>query len=128
MKDPNLSITKTTKGKLPSLPFEDVKRLVLGKEYILSVVFVGDKLSKRLNQNYRGKNYVPDILSFPYDKKEGEIFINLNKTKKLSKKFKMGEKKFILYIFIHGLLHLKGLKHGSTMDRMELVYLKRFYS
>lgn len=127
MKDSNLSITKTTEGKLPSLPFADMKTVVLGKDYDLSVVFIGDKRAKTLNKKYRKKDYVPDILSFPYNEKEGEIFINPYQAKKRSKDFDMDEKKFIGYLFIHGLLHLKGLRHGSTMDRMELKYLKRFY-
>ncbi|MFC1733970.1 rRNA maturation RNase YbeY [candidate division KSB1 bacterium] len=127
MKDSNLSITKTIKGKLPSLPFVDMKNEILGKDYDLSLVFIGDKRSRTLNQKYRKKDYTPDILSFPYDKKEGEIFINPNQARKRAKEYDMSEKKFIGYLFIHGLLHLKGLRHGSTMDRMELAHLKRFY-
>lgn len=127
MKDPHLSITKTIKGKLPSLPFVDMKNAVLGKDYDLSLVFIGDKRAKNLNQKYRKKNYIPDILSFPYDKKEGEVFINLHQARKRAKDFNMSEKKFIEYLFIHGLLHLKGLRHGSTMKRMELTHLQRLY-
>ncbi len=126
-KNHRLSITKTIKGKLPSLPFVDMKEVILGKDYDLSLVFIGDKLSKSLNKKYRKKDYTPDILSFPYDKKEGEIFINPHQARKRAKDFDMSERKFIGYIFIHGLLHLKGLRHGSTMDRMELKYLKHFY-
>ncbi len=126
MKDSNFSITKTVKGKLPSLPFADMKDAILGKNYELSLVFIGDKRSQTLNKKYRNKDYVPDILSFPYDKKEGEIFINQNKARKRAKDFDMNEKKFIGYLFIHGLLHLKGLRHGSTMNKIELTYLKRF--
>ncbi len=128
MKNSNFSITKTVKGKLPSLPFADMKDSVLGKDYELSLVFIGDKRSQTLNKKYRNKDYVPDILSFPYDKKEGEIFINPNKARKRAKDFDMTEKRFIGYLFIHGLLHLKGLRHGSTMDKTELAYLQRFHT
>jgi len=128
MKDSSLSITKTIKGKLPSLPFDDIKETILGSDYILSLVFIGDKRAKTLNKKYRGKDYVPDILSFPYDKKEGEIFINPHQAKRRSRDFDMSEDKFIGYLFIHGLLHLKGLRHGSTMNRMECAYVKRFLS
>ncbi|NQV93216.1 rRNA maturation RNase YbeY [Candidatus Kaiserbacteria bacterium] len=122
-----LSITKTINGKLPRLPFVDIKESILGKNYDLSLVFIGDRRAKTLNQKYRKKDYVPDILSFPYDKNEGEIFINPYQAKRRAKDFEMDEKKFIVYLFIHGLLHLKGLRHGSTMDTMELAHLKRFY-
>ena len=127
MTSSNFSITKTIKGKLPSLPFVRMKEEILGKDYDLSLVFIGDKRAQNLNKQYRKKDYVPDILSFPYDKKEGEIFINPNQARKRSKDFDMNEKKFIAYLFIHGLLHLKGHPHGSTMDRLEITHLKRFY-
>jgi probable rRNA maturation factor len=127
MNNSGISINKTIKGKLPSLPFALMKEVILGKDYELSLVFIGDKRAKTLNQKYRKKDYIPDTLSFPYDKKEGEIFINPNQARKRSKDFDMNERKFIAYLFIHGLLHLKGLRHGSTMNRMELKYLKRFF-
>lgn len=126
MKDTRLSITKTIKGKPPSLPFADIKNAVLGKDYELSLVFIGDKRAKTLNRVYRNKDYVPDILSFSYDKKEGEIFINPREAHKHAKEYEMSERKFIAYLFIHGLLHLKGYSHGSTMDKMELTHLQRF--
>lgn len=128
MDTPSISITKTIKGRLPRLPFIDIKESILGKNYELSLVFIGDTRAKTLNKKYRKKDYTPDVLSFPYDKNEGEIFINPYQAKRNSKDFDMNEKEFIKYLFIHGLLHLKGLTHGSTMDRMERTYLKRYRS
>lgn len=125
--NPGFSINKTIKGKLPRLPFADIKNEILGKKYELSLVFIGDKRARTLNQTYRKKDYTPDILTFPYNKKEGEIFINPHQARMRAKDFDMSEKKFIAFLFIHGLLHLKGLRHGSTMDRLELKHLKRLY-
>ncbi|MEX1120405.1 MAG: rRNA maturation RNase YbeY, partial [Candidatus Paceibacterota bacterium] len=119
MNDSNLSITKTIKGKIPHLPFIDMKESILGKKYELSLVFIGDKRAKTLNETYRKKDYIPDILSFPYDTHEGEIFINPLQAKRRAKDFDMSPKKFMGFLFIHGLLHLKGLHHGSTMDKLE---------
>ncbi|MFQ5662043.1 MAG: rRNA maturation RNase YbeY [Candidatus Paceibacteria bacterium] len=105
----NFSITKTIKGKLPSLPFENMKNEVLGKNYELSLVFIGTKKSQALNKKYRKKNKPADVLSFPLSKSTGEIFICPKTTKQES----------IGSLFIHGLMHLKGLRHGSTMERAE---------
>ena len=126
MKDDSFSIHKTIKSKLPRLPFLRMKNEILGKGYELSLVFIGDKRAQTLNRIYRKKDYIPDILSFPYDKKEGEIFINPRQAARRAKDFDMNERKFIAFLFIHGLLHLKGLPHGSTMDKKEYAYLKRF--
>ncbi|MCH7529502.1 rRNA maturation RNase YbeY [Patescibacteria group bacterium] len=126
MAESTFAITQTTKGKLPRLPFEHIKNNILGKRYILSVVFVGDMRAKALNKKYRKKNSVPNVLSFPLEKHEGEIFINPNKARKDAHLFDMNTTNFIGYLFIHGLLHLKGLEHGSTMDTAENKACKKF--
>lgn len=120
------SITQTTKGKLPRLPFEDMKDAILGKRHTISLVFIGDTRSKKLNKLYRGKEKSANILSFPLDKKSGEIFINPNQAKKDAKKFDTTPSKFIGFLFIHGLLHLKGYAHGSTMEGKEQMLRKKF--
>lgn len=122
----NFSIINKTKGKLISLPFENMKNEILGKKYSLSLVFVGDVRSKKLNAKYRGKKKPANILSFSLSNTEGEIFINPNQARKNSKKFNTTKSKFIGFLFIHGLLHLEGYSHGSTMESMEKTLKKRF--
>ena len=113
------TITNTTKStehqKWCSVPFDKIKNLALGKSYSLSLVFIGKTTSQRLNKTYRGKNKPTNILSFPLDKKMGEIFI----TPSIAKKE-------LSSLFIHGLMHLKGHTHGDTMDRAEEKLRKQF--
>ncbi len=122
----DFTIINRTKGTLPRVPFEKIKNDILGKTYELSLVFCGDKKSKDLNKKYRNKDYVPNILSFPLEKNSGEIFINPNIAKKEAVKFDKNYTKFIGFLFIHGCLHLKGLKHGSTMEKAEVKFCKKF--
>lgn len=126
MAEVSFAMTQTTKGKLPRLPFERIKNNILGKRYILSVVFIGNTRARTLNKKYRKKNSVPNVLSFPLSKHEGEIFINPDKARRDAPQFDMNTTQFIGYLFIHGLLHLKGLKHGSTMSTAENKVCKRF--
>ena len=118
----SFSIQNTVKGKLPRLPFLLMKEKVLGKDYELSLVFVGPTKIRNLNRVYRNKDKVTDILSFPLTKNSGEIFICLrdakSKAKKIPRRTK-NEKDYLGFLFIHGLLHLKGLDHGSRMEREE---------
>jgi probable rRNA maturation factor len=111
-----VSITKTVKGRLPSLPFNRIKNEVLGSKYELSLVFCADTISRRLNRMYRNKDYATNVLSFPISKQSGEIFINVRRLKGFS----------IGNLFIHGLFHLKGLDHGDTMERAEKKVRERF--
>ncbi len=63
-----------------------------------------------------GKNKASNVLSFPLTKISGEILICRAAAKRFS----------IEYLFIHGLLHLRGLRHSATMERRENQLLKKF--
>ncbi len=118
----SFSIKNTGRGKLPRLPFLLMKEKVLGKTYDLSLAFVGPTKIRELNRIYRNKDKVTDILSFPLTKNSGEIFICLSDVKTKAKKTPKktaSEKDYLGFLFIHGLLHLKGLDHGSRMEREE---------
>ncbi len=122
----NVSVALITKGKVPNLPFGAVKDKILGKKYDLSLVFADKKTVLNLNIQKRGKDYVPNILSFPYSKSFGEIFIHLPTAKKQAPDFDMEFPEYVLFLFIHGCLHLKGHEHSSTMENKEYQLLKKF--
>lgn len=106
--------------------FEAMKNAVLGKSYDLSVAFVSSSRMKELNRTYRKINKPTDILSFPLSKKEGEIYICISEAKREAKKFDRKINNFISFLFIHGLVHLKGFDHGSTMESIEARFRKKF--
>lgn len=118
-KDSGFSIKNTGKGRLPRLPFLDIKNEVLGTEYDLSLVFARNSLSKKLNKEHRGKDKPTNVLSFPLSKDSGEIFIDTEKARAEAGEFGKNFTTHVGHLFIHGLLHLKGLDHGSTMDKEE---------
>ena len=115
----NFTITNITKSTPPSVPFAKIKIAVLGEKYELSLVFVGDKKSQELNNLYRGKNQPTNCLSFSLDKNSGEIFLNLKKAKKEAPNFGRKFDNFVAFLFIHSCLHLKGMEHGSIMEKAE---------
>ena len=121
-----LHLRKRTKSALPSLPFEKIKDFILGQGYELSLVFVGDKLSRKLNKQFRDKDRATNILSFPYSKTDGEIFIDPNVVKRESKREREKFSSYLAYVFIHGLTHLKGFDHGSKMEVEENKAKKKF--
>ena len=47
-------------------------------------------------------------------------------TKLEAKKFERTYENFLAFLFIHALVHLKGMDHGSTMESMEARYRKKF--
>jgi len=56
------------------------------------------------------------VLSFPLSKNSGEILICKSAAKPYT----------VDYLFIHGVCHLKGYKHGATMESIESRLLKKF--
>lgn len=122
----NFSLINRTKGTLPRVPFSRMKDAVLGEDYDLSLVFVTDEESRRISMETKGKDYYPNILSFPLDEKLGEIFINPAEAKRQAKDFGRTPSNMIAFLYIHGLVHLKGMDHGATMERTEARFRKEF--
>lgn len=122
----NIEIKNMTKGKLPSLPFANIKKEILGDEFELSLVFIGNTRSKTLNNKYRNKNKPTNILSFPLSETSGEIFIAPKVARKEAPDFDLNFDQFIARLLIHGLLHLKGMQHSSKMESKEAEFMKKF--
>lgn len=123
----NTSITRLTKGKLPSLPFSDVKNHILGKNFELSLAFVDIKTMKKLSKEYKGNDSHTNILTFPLEKNEAEIVMNLQTIRSVAKEFGMKYYEHLLFLFIHGCLHLKGHKHSPEMEALEEKLLWKFW-
>jgi probable rRNA maturation factor len=126
MKEETISITNKTNGKLPRLPFVRIKSAILGETYSLSVALVTPRESHKLNLTYRQKDKPTNVLSFPLDKKSGELVLDLTTSRRDAKNFDMTAEKFLVFLVIHGMLHLKGMDHGSTMEKAEQKFLKMF--
>ncbi|MDO8430379.1 MAG: rRNA maturation RNase YbeY [Candidatus Taylorbacteria bacterium] len=126
MTDINFHITNTTKAKLPDFDFLAMKNAILGKKYELSVIIINKQGIKELNREYREINKPTDILGFPLSDNFGEIYINPEMTRLEAKKFKRTYNNFFAFLFIHGLVHLKGFDHGSTMESIEARFRKKF--
>ena len=92
----------------------------------LSLSFVGPARAKALNLKLRKKSYVPNVLSYEVGEKSGEIIICLDIAKKQSGEYGLSYPDFTAYLFIHGLMHLKGHPHGPTMERHERALMSRF--
>lgn len=113
----------------------------IGIEKEISLVLVNDREIKNLNKEYRGKNEPTDVLSFmnasgpmPHDSSLGEIVICPKVVKKNAKEDKSNFKKELVFVFIHGVLHLLGYEHEKSragaekMKAKENFYLSKIFS
>ncbi len=111
--------TKANPSIIDELAFANMKSAALGNEYELNLVIVGKDEIRKLNKSYRNIDEATDILSFPISRKEGEIFLCPEIALKEAPHFGRNYDNFIKYLFIHGLVHLKGFKHSSRMENEE---------
>jgi rRNA maturation RNase YbeY len=121
-----IDIKVTVRGNLPRIPFVEMAQAVLGSTYTLSLVVCGDKLAQRMNKEYRNKTYYPNVLSFPLDKHDGEIFLNIRKAAREARQMDTTTTKRAALLYVHGLFHLKGMDHSDKMEAEEQRILRRF--
>ncbi|MCX6787353.1 MAG: rRNA maturation RNase YbeY, partial [Candidatus Kaiserbacteria bacterium] len=95
-------------------------------QWDISLVFIGPKKARALNEQLRGKTYTPNVLSYTVGKKSGEIFICPSEAAKQAPSFNLPLAPYTLFLFIHGLLHLKGWAHSVTMERCERKLLAHY--
>ncbi|MDP9249611.1 MAG: rRNA maturation RNase YbeY [bacterium] len=113
-----------------SAKFSRIKNDILGKNYSLSIAYVTPAKSRELNKKYRKKDKATNVLSFALRRDMGELLLCAEVIKKEAKEKKFGKnlKDLIGFLVIHGMLHLKGLKHSSTMEKEEEKYDKKYFS
>ena len=123
---PPFTFSTTTKNYPKEIPYETIKNDILGKRYSLSLTFVGKSRARKINQATRKKDYSPNVLSFPLDTNCGEIVLCPEVARTEAKDFRMSKDGYIAFLFIHGLLHLKGYDHGDTMEKLERRYVSKY--
>ncbi len=93
-------------------------------KYELSVVFVGDKKIRNLNKKYRNIDKSTDVLSFSENDKKsfflGELFLNYLRIKKQAKKYNNTAREELIFILVHGLLHLIGYEDKSDVGSLKM--------
>lgn len=109
------------------MKFEKIKQDILGKKYSLSIAFVSEKKSREINKRYRKVNKPTNVLSFAWSKNEGEIILCKSIIKKELKKFSRTFEQLLGFLVIHGMLHLKGMEHGSIMEEAENKYDQKYF-
>ena len=102
---------------------------ILKKEGIkgtIDFVLVNDHEIRQLNKKFRGKDKATDVLAFPMEEDGilGDIAISTATTKRNAKRYGVSYKSELKRLFIHGVLHLAGYKHGREMRSAEKTYQK----
>lgn len=109
------------------MEFEKIKQDILGKKYSLSIAYLSEKKIRELNKKYRNIDKSTNVLSFALHKNAGEILLCKSVIKKQLKKFGRTFPQLLGFLVIHGMLHLKGMEHGSIMEKAEDKYDQKYF-
>lgn len=99
--------------------------------YELSIAIVGDAEMRKLNKAYRELDKPTDVLSFAGEGNfYGEIILDFAQIKKQAKELKKSIKEELIFILVHGLLHLEGMddkteKGGREMEKKAVNFIKK---
>lgn len=91
----------------------------------ISLSFVSEAEIKKLNSDYRYKDSVTDVLSFPLDDDFaiqtnllGDIIICCKRAIEQAKEYNHSIKREIVYLVVHSMFHLLGYDHIDESDRI----------
>jgi len=90
----------------------------------ISIAFVGGSEIKKINQAYRGLNQATDVLAFRGEGDYfGEIIIDYNQIKRQAGEFGNSARQELIFILVHGLLHLLGYDDKTEKERKKMIKL-----
>lgn len=100
---------------MSALSRELKKNKIVIRQRELAIIFLNPATAKETNQEYRGKNYATDILSFEGDQDSlGELVICPQVLKAQAKEHGHSFRAELGYMLIHGVLHLLGYDHEAS--------------
>jgi len=84
------------------------------------VLITGDAELRRLNRDFRGKDYATDVLSFPsaHPSSLGDLAISLGRARAQARQYGHSTEQEVKILMLHGVLHLTGLDHETDGGRM----------
>lgn len=104
----------------------------------LSITLTDDETIHALNKKYRNIDRPTDVLSFAFRESEepeilnaeveilGDVVISIERAKVQAEEFGHSLLREVIFLEVHGILHLLGYDHISESDRIEMETEQKF--
>lgn len=104
----------------------------------LSITLTDDEHIHALNKQYRGIDRATDVLSFAFRESDepevigadfdilGDVIISLERATAQAEEFGHSFKREVIFLEVHGLLHLLGYDHIEEDERLEMEAEQKF--
>lgn len=95
----------------------------------IDLIFCSEETIQYLNKQYRNKDPVTDILSFPFDDTDylGEIYICTTKLFAQAQEYDLSPIEECSRLFVHGFFHLLGYDHLCNEERICMEKQEKIY-
>lgn len=133
-----LSLFNETDIKIP-ISTSDLKKAIQAIEkeetvsfHFVELVYVDEDRIVEINQEYLGRDYITDIISFHYEESshqgiEGTLYCCAPRIAEQSKEVGADLTQEFFRIFIHGLLHLAGYNDSTPDEKETMTNLENHY-
>ncbi len=123
-----MKINYFNQTNIETIKFEKLIDKVLKKQSpykSMNIIFVTDDEIKQMNNDYRGRDYITDVISFPNDEKElGDVFICINQAQRQANEFNHSLEREVGFLATHGYLHVIGYDHQTKEEEDEMITLQ----
>jgi len=120
---PRLRLTLQNATRSRTVPsaarFRRWARAALQRDADITVRVVGEAEGRRLNREYRGKDYATNVLTFVYGEAEpvaGDIVLCAPVVRRESRQNSIAAESHYAHLTVHGVLHLQGYDHVRARD------------
>ena len=107
-------------------------RAALGRPAAVTLRFVAEAEARRLNREFRGKDYATNVLTFVYATRplSGDVVVCAPVVAREAREQGKETQAHYAHLVVHGLLHLQGLDHeeeaeARRMERRERAILRQ---
>ena len=95
----------------------------LQRDAQLTLRFVGSREGRRLNRDYRGKDYATNVLTFDYTQRpvvHADIVICMPVVRREANAQHKSLRAHLAHLVIHGCLHAQGFEHETDADARKM--------
>lgn len=98
------------------------RRVKLPRASELTIVFLDVGPARKLNRQYRGRDYATDVLSFQNEEPLGDLVLCPQVLERQAREHGLAFREELGYMVIHGVLHLLGYDHEENARDAERMY------
>lgn len=122
---PSVAVQRAVRGAPPSARLRAWARAAAPPGAALTLRVVGAAEGRVLNRAFRQRDTPTNVLAFSYSRTHGDVVLCHPVIRCEARAQGKTLAAHYAHLVVHGVLHLRGLRHGRRMERGEIAILRR---